>query len=67
MRIFSSLAAQGQTVLLVTHDTQAALHGTRILYLEDGKIIGELALAAYNGSDREREDQLNSWLTSLRW
>jgi len=67
MRIFSSLAAQGQTILLVTHDTRAALHGSRILYLEDGKIIGELGLTAYDGADREREDKLNSWLASLRW
>ncbi len=67
MRILSSLASQGQTVLLVTHDTQAALHGNRILYLEDGKIIGELELETYNGADREREDKLNDWLTSLRW
>lgn len=67
MNILSSLAAQGQTVLLVTHDTRAALCGNRILYLEDGKIIGELELGAYNGADREREDKLNSWLASLRW
>ncbi len=67
MAILSSLAAQGQTVLLVTHDTQAALHGNRILYLEDGKIMGELALAPYNGADREREEKLNDWLRSLRW
>ncbi len=67
MRILSSLASQGQTVLLVTHDTQAALHGNRILYLEDGKIIGELELGPYNGGDREREDKLRGWLTSLRW
>lgn len=67
MNIFSSLAAQGQTVLLVTHDTQAVLHGNRILYLEDGKIIGELEFANYNGTDREREDKLNNRLTSLRW
>ncbi len=67
MGILSSLASQGQTVLLVTHDTQAALHGNRILYLEDGKIIGELELEPYNGGDREREDKLNHWLASMRW
>lgn len=67
MSIFSSLTTQGQTVLLVTHDMQAALHGNRILYLEDGKIIGELELTTYSGAEREREDKLNRWLTSLRW
>ncbi len=67
MNILSSLAAQGQTVLLVTHDPQAALRGSRLLYLEDGKIIGELELETYNGGDREREEKLNNWLASLRW
>ncbi len=67
MGILSSLASQGQTVLLVTHDMQAALHGNRILYLEDGKIIGELELETYNGGDREREEKLRGWLSSLRW
>lgn len=67
MNILSSLSAQGQTVLLVTHDPRAALRGNRILYLEDGRIIGELELPTYNGADREREEKLNGWLTSLRW
>ncbi|MCM1288817.1 MAG: ABC transporter ATP-binding protein [Clostridium sp.] len=67
MNILTSLAAQGQTVLLVTHDIRAALHGNRILYLEDGRISGELELEAYNKADRSREDKLNSWLTTLRW
>ena len=67
MNIFSSLSAQGQTVLLVTHDIQAALHGNRILYLEDGKIIGELDLGNYSGTNREREEKLNHWLSGVRW
>ncbi len=67
MNILSSLASKGQTVLLVTHDIQAALYGNRILYLEDGRIGGELELEAYNGADRSREDKLNNWLTALRW
>ncbi len=44
MNLFSSLNARGQTILLVTHDKNAALRGNRILYLEDGEIMGELAL-----------------------
>ena len=67
MNIFSSLSAQGQTVLLVTHDIQAALHGNRILYLEDGKIIGELDLGNYGGANRGREEKLNNWLSGMRW
>lgn len=65
--LLSSLHAQGQTVLLVTHDQDAALRGNRLLYLEDGAIIGELRLAPYQKKDMEREASLSKWLTSLRW
>ena len=65
--LLSSLNNQGQTVLLVTHDQDAALRGNRILYLEDGAVIGELPLERYQGKDREREDALSQWLTCLRW
>lgn len=36
---------RGQTIWLVTHDMEAALRGNRILYLEDGRIMGELKLS----------------------
>ena len=53
---------------MVTHDLKAALRGSRILYLEDGKIIGELTLPAYQaGEEKARETQVNAWLTSLEW
>ena len=32
----------GQTVLMVTHDIKSARRANRIIYLQDGKIIGEL-------------------------
>ena len=65
--LLSSLHAQGQTVLLVTHDQDAALRGNRLLYLEDGAIIGELRLAPYQKKDMVREATLSKWLASLRW
>ena len=67
LNLFSELSNAGQTVLLVTHDMQAALRGNRILYLEDGKISGELELTPYKGKDRSREEKLSEWLTELRW
>jgi len=36
MNLFSALNREGQSVLLVTHDKEAALRGNHILYLEDG-------------------------------
>lgn len=58
---------EGQSVLLVTHDRDAALRGNRILYLEDGMIMGELMLEPYQGRKKEREQKLASWLEGFRW
>lgn len=66
--LLTELNRDGQSVLMVTHDMRAALRADRILYIADGKIIGELTLPAYSQSDeRARETQVNAWLTSLEW
>ena len=65
--LFSALHKDGQTVLLVTHDKEAALRGNRVLYLEDGKIIGELDLPNYTRKDKSREEKLTEWLEGLGW
>ncbi|MCH5348867.1 MAG: ATP-binding cassette domain-containing protein [Oscillospiraceae bacterium] len=67
LNLFTDLNKQGQTILLVTHDKEAALRGNRILYIEDGAVIGELSLEAYQGRNKQREDKLSGWLESLRW
>lgn len=67
LNLLSSLNADGQTVLLVTHDKEAALRGNRVLYLEDGAIIGELELSNYTGKDKAREEKLTAWLEGLGW
>lgn len=67
LNLFSSLNAEGQTVLLVTHDKEAALRANRVLYLEDGAIIGELELPNYTGRDKNREEKLTAWLEGLGW
>lgn len=66
--LLTKLNGQGQSVLMVTHDLHAALRASRLLYLEDGKIIGELTLSPYTASEEQsRETQVNAWLTSLKW
>lgn len=67
LNLLSSLHADGQAVLLVTHDKEAALRGNRILYLEDGIITEELTLPVYRGKDRTREAMLSAWLEGLGW
>ncbi len=66
--ILSSLAESGQSILMVTHDIRAAIRGTRILYLEDGKILDEMLLPVYcNNEAKDREKKLNDWLSALSW
>lgn len=68
LNLLTDLNQKGQSVLMVTHDLHAALRASRLLYLEDGKIIGELTLSPYNASEEQsRETQVNAWLTSLKW
>jgi ABC-type lipoprotein export system ATPase subunit len=68
MALLTELNSGGQSILMVTHDIKAAMHGNRILYLEDGKILDELALSPYGQEDiRAREDKVSRWLASLQW
>lgn len=66
--LLTDLNREGQSILMVTHDLQAAVRGNRILYLEDGKICDELSLNPYNEmEEKQRESELSSWLSGLRW
>ena len=67
LKLLTAAYDEGQTVLLVTHDREAALRGNRILYLEDGMVTGELRLTPYRGRDEARENQLTHWLEGFRW
>ncbi|MBP3271463.1 MAG: ABC transporter ATP-binding protein [Ruminococcus sp.] len=58
----------GQSILMVTHDMRAALRASRILYIEDGRIIGELSLPPYTADEeKSRETQVSAWLASMEW
>lgn len=66
--LFTELNRSGQTILMVTHDLKAALRANRLLYIEDGRIIGEFILNPYNPKDeKSREAQINAWLSSVEW
>lgn len=68
MDLLTSLNQEGQSILMVTHDVKAAIRGTRILYLEDGKILDEMSLPPFDAqAAKEREEKLSAWLTSLSW
>ena len=68
LSLLTDLNKAGQSILMVTHDMKAALRATRILYLEDGKIVGELTLPPYNPEEKKsRETQVGAWLSSMQW
>ncbi|MCM1463649.1 MAG: ABC transporter ATP-binding protein [Bacteroides sp.] len=68
LKLLTELNANGQSILMVTHDVRAAVRGNRILYLEDGKILDELNLPKYSATDeKDRVEKTNKWLSSLRW
>ena len=68
LNLLTDLNRKGQSILMVTHDMRAALRASRLLYLEDGKVIGELSLPPYSAEDeKSREAQVNSWLSSMKW
>lgn len=67
LNLFTALHEKGQTILLVTHDKEAALRGNRILYIEDGRVISELVLSEYGKDDDIREKKLSAWLEGLGW
>ena len=68
MDLLASLNQEGQSILMVTHDVKAAIRGTRILYLEDGKILDEMPLPSFDvKTAKEREEKVSGWLASLSW
>lgn len=77
MRELMRLNAEGTTIMLVTHDMRVAAKCSRILYIVDGNIKGELKLpeeghtfeqdADGQRSLRERERKVNNWLSDMGW
>lgn len=66
--LLSRVNAGGQTVVMVTHDIRSAAHGSRILYLRDGKIQGELDLADLPRAEvTRRADRTADFLAKMGW
>jgi putative ABC transport system ATP-binding protein len=54
MDIFSEINADGTAIMLVTHDAKVAARTERILFMRDGKIVRELKLPKFGGTDMDR-------------
>ena len=65
--VLTELNRDGQSIIMVTHDRKSALRGSRIIYLKDGKIYGELSLGSYQQDKVERGDKLDQFLREMGW
>jgi putative ABC transport system ATP-binding protein len=41
MKVFESLHAQGQTIIMVTHEPDIAAHAARVIVLRDGRVASD--------------------------
>ena len=64
LRVFSQMNRDGQTILMVTHSTDAASHAGRVLFIRDGVVFHQL----YRGdsSDEVFYKTITNTLTMLR-
>ncbi len=70
LQILDTLTAlndAGQSIVMVTHDMKAACRANRLLYLKDGRIVGDLPLGKYEKNDAEREDKIFRYLRDNQW
>ena len=67
LKILTQFHENGQTIVMVTHDMKCARRGSRILYLKDGAITGELFLGTYVSGDKERHEKLRAFLQEMGW
>lgn len=70
MEMLLKLNGEGTTIMLVTHDLKVAANCSRIMYIVDGNIKGELKIGSMDKqgqSVRDRERKVNMWLTDMGW
>ena len=63
MDILAALNAEGMTLMLVTHDPRVAARTERVLYMDDGRIVGDRRQDRYAGTHLDqRQTELSQWL-----
>lgn len=67
MELLQELNRKGQTILLVTHDVRVAARGSRVIYIGDGRIAGELKFADGLHPSESREEALLRFLQARGW
>ena len=68
METLTALNREGTTIFMVTHDSKAASRCSRILYMLDGQLQGELSLEELAVQmSGQREKKVNQWLSKMEW
>lgn len=69
MMELAKINREGTTILLVTHDMKVVAKCSRILYIVDGNIKGELQLGHFEQQTqtKAREKKVNIWLEEMGW
>lgn len=66
--LLSKLHNEGQSIVMVTHDIKAATRATRLLFLKDGSIDGDISLPPYQSDNhRHREETIFNFLKQKGW
>ncbi|HAU51433.1 MAG TPA: ABC transporter ATP-binding protein [Clostridiales bacterium] len=65
--VLTDINNAGQSVIMVTHDIKSARRGSRIIYLQDGGIIGECQLGKYVSGDEDRHERIRRFLEEMGW
>lgn len=65
--VLTDINNSGQSVVMVTHDIKSARRGNRIIYLQDGGIMGECELGRYKSGDKERHEKIRGFLEEMGW
>ncbi|EMS72640.1 ABC transporter ATP-binding protein [Ruminiclostridium cellobioparum] len=64
MNIFSEINEDGTAVMLVTHDANVAVRAQRIMFMCDGKIVSEMRLSKFSGTDID--DRMEKVIAKMR-
>lgn len=64
LRVFGQINKAGQTILMVTHSTDAASHADRVLFIRDGAVFHQI----YRGNDSNEQlyKKISDALTLIR-
>lgn len=65
--VLTEINRSGQSVVMVTHDIKSARRANRILYLQDGGVVGECYPGEYVSGDKVRHEKIRRFLENMGW